>query len=158
MTPPNHRCLLGAIGWEHPDWIGPFYPEDMPPEWRLSYYNTAFECVFLPYAMWHHAPLDTLAQWRYDTLERFRFLLEAPLHGLSPEDAARIDALDARECVVSGRDGPCVVWLEPGADLKQLAARLTEALARQPVVYLVSVSGDLAQLEQARTLIEVLGY
>lgn len=153
-TPNYHYCLLGAIGWDHPSWTGAFYPEDLPPEWRLNYYSTAFDCVYLPYASWHAAAPETLDEWRHDTLAQFRFLLEAPP---SAVDTAQIAALQEKVVVVHPYQSPALVWLEPDANLRQLAQTL-QALESTPPFYLVSVSGDLAQLEQARTLLEVLGY
>jgi len=155
-TPNYHYCLLGAIGWDRPEWSGAFYPEDLPPEWRLNYYNTAFECVYLPYAIWHAAAPETLAGWRQDTLEHFRFLLEPPPI-TADTDAARIAALGEKAVVAHPRQGPTLVWLDPDKNLKQLAQTL-QALESAAPIYLISVSGDMAQLEQARTLLEVLGY
>jgi uncharacterized protein YecE (DUF72 family) len=155
-TPNYHYCLLGAIGWDHASWIGTFYPEDLPPEWRLNYYSTAFDCVYLPYATWQAAALEALAEWRHDTLEQFRFLLEAP-PAPSEADTARIAALGEKAVLVHPYRGPPLVWLEPDANLRQLAQTL-QALEATPPFYLVSVSADFAQLEQARTLLEVLGY
>ena len=151
---PTYRCYLGAIGWDHATWAGAFYPEDLPPEWRLSYYNTGFECVYLPYALWSKTPPETLAAWREETLERFRFLLEP---AASRDDAERIAALGEKALVATPHAGPAIIWLEPGANLKQLAQTLQAQLAPPPL-YLVSVSGDYAQLDQARTLLDVLGY
>ena len=155
-TTPTYRCYLGAIGWDYAAWSGAFYPEDLPPEWRLSYYNTSFECVYLPYALWSKTPLETLAAWREDTLERFRFLLE-PVAVASSADKARIAALGEKALVAAPHACPAIIWLEPGVDLKQLAQTL-QAQITQPPLYLVSVSGDYAQLDQARTLLDVLGY
>ena len=155
-VPNYHYCLLGAIGWEHPAWNGTFYPEDLPPEWRLNYYNYAFECVYLPYAAWRTTPLETLTAWRQDTLEHFRFLLEAPLT-LSNADATLLAALGEKAIVVHQHPGPTLVWLEPHANLKSLAQQL-QALEQAAPIYLISTSDDLAQLGQIRTLLEVLGY
>ena len=45
----NHSFYTGSAGWEHPQWEGSFYPDGMPPEWRLAFYNTAFPYVYLAY-------------------------------------------------------------------------------------------------------------
>jgi uncharacterized protein YecE (DUF72 family) len=155
-TPNYHYCLLGTIGWDHPAWNGVFYPDDLPPEWRLNYYSTAFECVYLPYATWHAVAPETLAGWRQDTLEHFRFLLEAPPMA-ADADAALVAALGEKALIVHPRQGPPLIWLEPSANLRQLAQTL-QALEASPPIYLISVSADYAQLEQVRILLEVLGY
>lgn len=155
-TTPTYHCHLGAIGWDHAAWLGVFYPEDMPLEWRLSFYNTEFECVYLPYKVWSKTPLETLVAWREETLERFRFLLEAPPAVVSSTEAACIAALGEKAVVANPHAGPAIIWLEPGANLQQLAQTLQEQTVLP--VYVVSVSADYAQLNQARTLLEVLGY
>lgn len=154
--PNDHYCLLGAMDWDHPAWIGAFYPHDLPSEWRLNYYNTAFECVYLPYATWRTTPAETLGVWRQDTLAHFRFLLEAPPTP-SSTDAALIAALGEKAVVAHPNQVPTLVWLEPGANLKSLAQTL-QTLENAAPIYLISMSADLAQLEQARTLLEILGY
>ncbi len=155
-TTPTYRCYLGAIGWDHAAWIGAFYPEDLPPEWRLSYYNTRFECVYLRHAMWSKTSLETLAAWREETLDHFCFLLEPP-PALSDADEKRISALGNKARLTNPDAATVMLWLEPAANLKQLAQTLQGQPPALPL-YLVSVSNDYAQLEQARTLLEVLGY
>ena len=156
-TPPTYRCNLGAIGWEHDAWCGVFYPDDMPSEWRLSFYNTEFECTYLPYAVWSRAAPEALQQWREDTLARFRFLLEPAPSEAVADDAARLAVLGEKAILASAHDGPVILWLEPNADIKQLA-QTVQARALEAPVYIISVSANYAQLEQARTLLEVLGY
>ena len=156
-TPPTYRCNLGAIGWEHDAWYGAFYPEDLPPAWRLTFYNTEFECVYLPYAIWSRETPETLEQWYDDTLERFRFLLE-PAHGpVSVEDGTRLAALGEKALLAVAHAGPAIIWLEPEVNLKQLAQSIQEQALVSPL-YIFSVSGNYPQLEQTRTLLEVLGY
>lgn len=158
MSATDHYCYLGAIGWDKPEWAGPFYPEDLPPEWRLSFYNTRFTCAYLPYELWHRVRVEELAQWRDATLARFRFLLEPPLDAAAPEDAARLAALAPKAVLAPPREGPAIIWLEPGADLKALAQALQARVAAGETVHLISLSGDPRQLEQMHTLLEVLGY
>lgn len=159
---PTHFCHLGAIGWEHAHWIGTFYPEDLPPEWRLAYYNTRFDCVYLPYPQWAHTPEDVLAAWRAETLERFRFLLEHPPAALTPGDRARIRALDDRAVLLGPEENAWLIGFDATTDLRDLAQRLQEkaraAVAAEHGLYLVSLDADLARLEDVRHLLEALGY
>lgn len=154
-TPNFHYCLLGAIGWDHPAWNGVFYPDDLPAEWRLNYYNTLFECVYLPYTTWRVTPLETLQAWRHTTLDHFRFLLEPP--PALDTDTAQIAALGEKAVVAFPKRGPTLLWLDPDTPVKQLACSL-QALENARPIYLLSVSGDLAQLQQARTLLQIMGY
>lgn len=38
---------IGAKGFNYPDWLGEFYPEDMPEEWVVDYYANEIDCVLL---------------------------------------------------------------------------------------------------------------
>jgi len=155
---PTYRCLLGAIGWEHDAWIGGFYPEDMPPEWRLSYYNTHFECVLLPYHHWSTQTVETLGTWREDTLERFRFLLEHPPGALSEPDRARIDALSPKAVLLGPEENERVLWFDAASDPRDLAERLQAKAADGQTFYLLSLDASQAKLGEVRTLLDVLGY
>jgi hypothetical protein len=45
MTRQTHRILIGAQGWQHEAWQDSFYPEELPSEWRLGFYNNEFPLV-----------------------------------------------------------------------------------------------------------------
>lgn len=155
---PTYQCRLGAIGWEHAGWAGGFYPEDMPPEWRLSYYNTQFECVLLPCHHWRTRDLDELKAWREDTLERFRFLLEHPAGALSDADRARIEALSPKAVLLGPGENRHVLWFDTSSDLRELAAQLQAKAAAGQAFYLVSLDADRRRLAEARHLLDALGY
>jgi hypothetical protein len=155
---PTHQCLLGAIGWEHANWVGGFYPEDMPPEWWLSYYNTQYECVLLPYREWSTPSLDELTAWREDTLQRFRFLLEHPPGPLSADDQVRVAALEDKAVLLGPEQNEQVLWFEASSQPRELSARMQTAAAAGNTFYLVSLDADPAKLQEVRALLDVLGY
>ncbi len=159
---PTHFCHLGAIGWDHSEWTGAFYPEDLPPEWRLAFYNTHFDCVFLPYPLWAREAPATLAAWRDDTLERFRFLLEHPPGAPGRDDVARLATLSDRAVLLGREECAWLLWFDGTDELRALAARLEEearrAVAQSHPLYLVSRDGDLGRLLEVQSLLEVLGY
>jgi uncharacterized protein YecE (DUF72 family) len=72
---PTYRCHVGSAGWNHADWVGIFYPEDLPPEWELTFYNNVFSCVYLDYEDWSGRSNAELSAWVDDTHDRFRFVL-----------------------------------------------------------------------------------
>lgn len=158
--PPNYRYLLGAQGWEHPAWVGDFYPEDLPAEWRLSFYNTEFECVYLPAAFWQQQSAAVILSWHHDTLPHFRFLLERPRLASKGEianaEARMRDGLGEKAVLVDGA-APEIVTIPPQINLKQFAQTLQAEPATSPV-YLISREADLEQLQKVRTLLQVLGY
>jgi hypothetical protein len=140
--------LLGVAGWEWPHWDGSFYPSDMPPEWRLAYYNTQFPCVFVPKTQWLGESAETLGQWHEDTHSGFLFLLECSPGATVPK------ALGEKARCVSAHDGG-ITWFDRHTDIKALAAALVQETCG--VRYVLSRDGDLAQLERVRTLLVLLG-
>jgi len=54
---------VGAYGWNYDSWVGSFYPEDIPEEWRLDFYSNAFRVVLVPEMDW--------LSWCEDELEDF---------------------------------------------------------------------------------------
>jgi hypothetical protein len=99
-----------ARDWDRPDWYGAFYPEDLPEDWRLTYFANAFESVLVPAAVWQKAALGRLAQWAGDVPPRFCFYLE-----LGPSDQPH------------GRESP-PRDLEPTGDDSQSLTRAAAAL------------------------------
>src|SRR5512143_2109420 len=67
---------VGAAGWLYPSWRSGFYPEGLPDDWLLSYYNTQFQAVYLPASVWQAVSAKTWGQWLGDTQEGFCFVLE----------------------------------------------------------------------------------
>lgn len=59
----NQLVLAGAVNWAHPAWQGGFYPDDLPDDWLLPYYNTQFQAVYLPAQIWQGIPSATWEQW-----------------------------------------------------------------------------------------------
>lgn len=149
----DYLVYLGAVGWAHAAWKGDFYPEDLPEDWQLSFYNTQFRCVYLPHALWKNATDAEVAGWLDDTLERFRFVLGAP-ETFDEQDAAKARRFGERGIAESQLD---IVWLEGEADLRELARRMQKAAHGGAPLYVISRDGALAQLRQAGQLMEVLG-
>lgn len=141
---------VGAMDWRNPAWTGAFYPADMPGEWRLSFYASQFNCVYLECDAWRRAENDELGQWCGDVHTRFVFLLAGDGHSPLPE------ALHDKAIMVSPTDSR-IVWFDRNSDLKQLVARLKSAQADADV-FLISLDGDLAQMERVGTLLELMGF
>jgi hypothetical protein len=140
---------LGAAGWDWPEWSDDFYPSDMSQEWRLTYYNTQFACVFLAAPTWRQAGAVAYSAWAADTHDQFQFLLEGALpEEVPPELAGRAQGV--------GRDDPRLLWFDRHTSLKTLAEQLA-ARERQVPLYLLSRDGDLGQVERVRTLLELIG-
>lgn len=75
ITPSGLR--VGSYGWQHPHWLGSFYPDDLPADWQLGYYANEFNTVLVPT---HYLQDDCdIEQWLDDVHEAFRFYLQAPV-------------------------------------------------------------------------------
>ena len=139
---------LGAAAWDWPEWNDAFYPSDLPEEWRLTYYNTQFSCVFLAEPAWRQAGAAAYEAWATATHGQFVFLLE----GARAEEVPR--ALVGRAHGVTQSDSD-LLWFDRATSLKTLAGQLASAYGTQ--LYLLSRDGALGQIERVRTLLLVMG-
>jgi hypothetical protein len=144
--------LVGAAGWQHPAWQGSFYPDDLPQDWQLSYYNTRFQAVYLPAAVWQGASEATWAQWLFDTRDGFYFVLEAGATASIPPASERV------LLATPAWQADHLWWLDEAPDLRALAQRISRQAVSGEPLFVFSRSGDLGLLEQAATLKQVMGY
>ncbi len=70
--------LIGARGWEHPEWQGRFYPEELPADWRFCYYSNWLRAVLVPAETWEEVGSAEVRSWAEDSDPEFRFVLELP--------------------------------------------------------------------------------
>ena len=140
---------IGAVDWRDPAWAGPFYPLDMPDEWRLSYYSSQYNCVFLKASAWRQTTPAELAQWCEDVHDQFVFLLEDDENSTLPE------ALAHKAIVIKPTD-PRILWIDRNSDLKKLVAAIN-AREDGKELYLISRDGDPARMERLVTLLELMG-
>lgn len=78
----DSRLEIGAAGWQYPSWSENFYPEELPQEWRLTFYSNEFRFCMIPWSDWGSASPETLEQWADDIDQPFRFFLQLPLDHL----------------------------------------------------------------------------
>lgn len=148
----NQLVLAGAVNWAQPAWRGAFYPDDLPDDWLLPYYNTQFQAVYLPASVWQAVSETTWAQWLHDTQEEFYFVLE-------PGDGTAVKPASERVLLaIPAWEANHVWWLDDSPDLRALAQRITRQAAMGEPLFVFSRSGDLGLLEQVRTLKQLMGY
>ncbi len=87
MTKPDIK--IGARGWRHTAWAGDFYPDDLPEDWRLTFYSNEFAAVLVPWDDLRAIQPQAVQTWVEDTRAGFEFFLELPVS--APEK--RVDAL-----------------------------------------------------------------
>ncbi len=141
---------LGAADWRHSEWCGTFYPEDLPEDWQLAFFNTQYGCVWLDHDLWRGLAQDELEAWLADTREDFVFLLEAP----ADEKCTELQAKWPNRVYLLSREDPSLIWFEKDVALNELAASLA-GMDRPP--FLISRDGHPGTLEQVATLLELLG-
>jgi hypothetical protein len=108
---PTRTLTFGAVGWNDPRLVEALYPEDAPPEWRLSCYTSHFDTVLVPEADWRQATPGVAAAWREELPSQFWFYL---LLEEVPDDAC-LDRLGALVAALGDRLGG-VVLAAPAAD------------------------------------------
>ncbi|MCW8933299.1 MAG: hypothetical protein OQK98_01110 [Gammaproteobacteria bacterium] len=68
----DNLIRVGAYGWDQLLWQGTFFPDDLPIDWRLSYYANEFSAVLVPEIKWREAA-DEIESWADDVPDDFRF-------------------------------------------------------------------------------------
>jgi hypothetical protein len=69
--------IVSANGWEYKGWLTEFYPPDLPADWRLDYYQSHFDAVWVPASTWGVVSLSGLESWSEEVSEHFSFYVEA---------------------------------------------------------------------------------
>lgn len=144
--------LVGAVNWDHPAWRGRFYPEGLPDDWMLSYYNTQFQAVYLTADRWQGTSATTWSRWLDDTQEGFHFVLEPAASAVPAPVSPRVTRADA------AWEAAHVWWLDEQPDLRALAERIARHAAQGQPLFVFSRRADLGRLEQIKSLKEVTGY
>lgn len=89
------ELLIGAAGWENENWVGGFYPGDLPEDWRFGYYTNRLRSVLVPAAAWNGGDtgslVDTLLE---DLYPEFRMVLEWELAGKENDLAVTLEFLE----------------------------------------------------------------
>ena len=154
----NYNIYFGAAGWQHIHWQTRFYPSDLPEEWQLSYYNTQFRCVYLPYPLWVNRSLDVAESWLADTQTNFRFILEVP-DSLSQQSIQFLEAMNER-MITNGAESikTQLYRFPPEPDLRLLGRMIQNAVDQGRDLYLFNLEAHLPSLEKVRSLVEVMGY
>ncbi len=70
--------MVGTIGWDHGDWVGNFYPDDLPDDWRFSYYSNDYRAVLATADHFRSENMAEFAEWAEDCDDEFRFIIEVP--------------------------------------------------------------------------------
>ena len=81
--------LIGAASWQVNEWLTSFYPEDLPPEWQLSYYANEFSTALLESQLWNNPEqLEQLAEMLEDCHEGFHPVLSVEEGKVTPQQVS----------------------------------------------------------------------
>ncbi len=89
--------FLMGIGLEGPDWDRDFFPDDLPADWRLSFYANEYGGILLPAEVWEQEQKPD--DWLDDVPEvfDFHFQVRAGMRRASLDRLIKAaDALDVR--------------------------------------------------------------
>jgi uncharacterized protein YecE (DUF72 family) len=126
------RLRVGCSGWSYDEWVGPFYPSDLPASQRLARYAQEFDTVEVNSTHYGTPSPSTVAAWAAAVPVGFEFCVK--LHrfgthrkrlldpaGWAPKSVAPVSQLGARA-------GPVLLQLPPRwrPELGRLDAALTE--------------------------------
>lgn len=142
---------LGTEDWTHPAWQLAFYPEGLPSDWMLPYYNTRFQTVYLTADRWRRVAAADWQQWLDDTRAEFVFLLE-DTGTPAPVASERV------QYVTPAWADAHVWWLDDRPDLRALAGCIAAHAAAATPLFIVSRKGDLDLLQQVEFLRQAMGY
>jgi uncharacterized protein YecE (DUF72 family) len=128
------QIRAGTSGWSYAAWKGRFYPPDLPARRMLPAYAARLDSVEVNATFYRMPRPATLADWREQVPESFRFALKAPqrithvARLAGAEDALR--AFERAAAELGPKLGPVLYQLPP--TMKQDLPRLREFLALLP--------------------------
>jgi len=76
MRNAKPEIRVGARGWNFEQWGGEFYPDDLPEDWRFSFYSNDFQAVMVPSSYLLQCSVDDWYEWVEDTGKEFWFYIE----------------------------------------------------------------------------------
>lgn len=145
------RVEIVTRGWDLPGAADDFYPQDLPAEWRLTFFSNAFPAVLVPATLWIPASPRLRRGWAEDVHDGFRFYLELPAAG-DPADELRdaAEALGGRLAGAVGSTDPA-----PGSGIPFLRWREDpSAVNGGPSAVSCSVNLSDRDLRRARAWLE----
>ena len=102
---------IGTCGWQHDNWLGGFYPEDLPVDWQLDYFSNAYRVLLVPQSVWSgwcNEDIDTVDE-AVESPFYFYFAVETDLDSL---DAVLLSQLEKIVSVLKSQAVGIVVWSE----------------------------------------------
>jgi hypothetical protein len=175
--------LVGTAGWDRQGWAADYYPDDLPPDWRLAYYANDCGCLLLDASDLASIRPGELGEAMDEIGEQLAILirLDGVGTGLSADWVACLAGLQAQVTVLAPpgvgldrrlRHWPQSaegLWCEPGGDrcvvcwdiddfdLRQLKTRVS-LLPDQVFALVIDGRGaSPARVGELKTLLALMG-
>ncbi|WP_455366270.1 hypothetical protein [Kaarinaea lacus] len=143
MKKSRLEIYVGTRGWEFPEWSGEFYPDDLPEDWRFSYYSNELQAVLVPYDCLQRYSLEEWAEWVEDAPQEFAFYVELPGTASWAEVHKILE-------VIGGLLKGIVIVIDKLPDIDALALLIRNAKVVAPVC--IYRSGDTVSDQDMQTL------
>lgn len=98
-TSAARKLRLGTVGWQRDSWLHDYFPDDLPEDWRLSYFANDCDCVLVTADAWRDGPGEELAAQLPETPQSFRCFLQVPADQ-SPVGERLLDLFDAQRTIL----------------------------------------------------------
>ncbi len=136
----NKTIFVGSRGVSHPTWCESFYPDDLPLEWRLSYYSNEFRALLLLQDDINSSSSEEVIEWLDDLDDDFKLLYELKFDSFTALSSLPIELVRRLQGVVCS-----VTTIQLELLLKQ-----TVLLPAEMPLYLRCLDGALSaeQVEQ----------
>jgi len=145
---------VGACGWDHEQWLGAFYPDDLPEDWRLSYYANEFSTVLVEEEKWR-SNLADLAEWVDEVSEDFLFYFKSSLD--EPPELMQIkQQLGSHFAGIVGEASGSVMIEFSSKSLREWREWLEQNAGQLDAIFLLDDNLSGKQLSDFKSLLEML--
>jgi uncharacterized protein YecE (DUF72 family) len=128
------RLLAGTSGFSYKEWLGAFYPEQLPAKDMLAFYATKLPIVEINNTFYRMPNREAIRAWRSRVPDSFRFAIKAPRrisHSKRLKDCgAELQALFAALADLGASFASLLVQLPPHAKVD--VGALADFLAALP--------------------------
>ncbi|MFV1997926.1 MAG: DUF72 domain-containing protein [Acidiferrobacterales bacterium] len=118
----TEELMIGTIGWDHENWVGDFYPDDLPADWRFAYYSNDYRAVLATADHFKTFDNKTVSDWVEDCDETFGFIVEIPRSILDKTDIDSLQTFLGEISLLRSRTRGFLLSL--GETTSQVAAQL----------------------------------
>lgn len=169
----ENSIRVGACGWDQAHWRGSFYPDDLPEDWRLSYYANEFSVVLVPESVWYPEDVGieepAINDWGDEVQDNFRFYLQVNNNSVATNSVKRkalehikhqlgdsfAGLVDTQSPQIDENTGAAVIYMAE-KDLRGWRKWLQQNAALLKVIFLCDQQLSYKQLNDFKSLLELL--